>query len=193
MTFWMIRISVLGLIIAGLLVWAPRSHACGKERWPVKTGTDKDVEAVVIEPKSASIELLTRVIAPKHPNAQPDTRHLLEFHTFTITGRLTLIKKEADQDYHMVVKDDQGRTMIVEAPDPACAAASRFLPEITAVRESINGFFGGPIKGKVVPKNVRIIVTGVAFFDLIHGQTGVAPNGIELHPILGIGFIGNVK
>jgi micrococcal nuclease len=28
-------------------------------------------------------------------------------------------------------------------------------------------------------------VTGVAFFDFEHGQTGVAPNAIELHPILG--------
>jgi hypothetical protein len=27
-------------------------------------------------------------------------------------------------------------------------------------------------------------VTGVAFFDTDHGQTGVAPNAIELHPIL---------
>jgi hypothetical protein len=27
-------------------------------------------------------------------------------------------------------------------------------------------------------------VTGVAFFDFKHGQTGVAPNAIELHPIL---------
>ena len=27
-------------------------------------------------------------------------------------------------------------------------------------------------------------VTGVAFFDFNHGQTGVAPNAIELHPIL---------
>jgi hypothetical protein len=31
----------------------------------------------------------------------------------------------------------------------------------------------------------RASVTGVAFFDFQHGQTGVAPNGIELHPILG--------
>jgi hypothetical protein len=27
-------------------------------------------------------------------------------------------------------------------------------------------------------------VNGVAFFDFKHGQTGVAPNAIELHPIL---------
>jgi hypothetical protein len=31
-------------------------------------------------------------------------------------------------------------------------------------------------------------VRGVGFFDRIHGQTGIAPNGIELHPILGICF-----
>jgi hypothetical protein len=26
---------------------------------------------------------------------------------------------------------------------------------------------------------------GVGFFDSVHGQPGVAPNGIELHPVLG--------
>jgi hypothetical protein len=30
----------------------------------------------------------------------------------------------------------------------------------------------------------RAAVTGVAFFDYEHGQTGVAPNAIELHPVL---------
>jgi hypothetical protein len=29
------------------------------------------------------------------------------------------------------------------------------------------------------------VVTGVAFFDFQHGQTGVTSNAIELHPILG--------
>jgi hypothetical protein len=27
---------------------------------------------------------------------------------------------------------------------------------------------------------------GIGFPDELHGQTGVAPNGIELHPLLGI-------
>jgi hypothetical protein len=31
-------------------------------------------------------------------------------------------------------------------------------------------------------------VRGVGFFDKIHGQTGVARNGIELHPVLSIAF-----
>jgi hypothetical protein len=31
----------------------------------------------------------------------------------------------------------------------------------------------------------RASVVGMAFFDYNHGQTGVAPNAIELHPVLG--------
>jgi hypothetical protein len=27
-------------------------------------------------------------------------------------------------------------------------------------------------------------IDGVGFFDFLHGQRGVAPNGIELHPAL---------
>jgi hypothetical protein len=32
-------------------------------------------------------------------------------------------------------------------------------------------------------------VTGVGFFDRFHNQTGVAPNVIELHPILKIEWL----
>ena len=31
-------------------------------------------------------------------------------------------------------------------------------------------------------------IVGVGFFDSDHGQTGVAPNAIEIHPILSITF-----
>ena len=31
-------------------------------------------------------------------------------------------------------------------------------------------------------------ITGVGFFDYLHGQRGVAPNGIELHPVLDVDF-----
>jgi hypothetical protein len=34
--------------------------------------------------------------------------------------------------------------------------------------------------------HATVKIVGVGFFDKIHGQRGVAPNGIELHPVLGI-------
>jgi hypothetical protein len=43
-------------------------------------------------------------------------------------------------------------------------------------------------EAKVKPTAARI--TGVGFFDRIHGATGASPlNGIELHPILKIEWL----
>jgi hypothetical protein len=77
--------------------------------------------------------------------------------------------------------------MIVESPDPQCAPRSRFAREIAQARQTIEGQFHGPIVGRQ-PVNIPVTVTGVPFFDPLHGQEGVALNGIELHPILAIQF-----
>jgi len=180
-------VALAVLISLSLIAHAPWALACGKERWPIKVGEDKDVARVNTTAQKTNIAKLVQIGAPINPGVRKDTRYKpTEFQTFEINGQLTLIKREADQDYHIVVKDNRGRTMIVESPDPGCAGKSRFLKEITEVRAAIDKFFGGPITGKQTPKNVYVTVQGVAFFDLIHGQTGVAPNGIELHPILHI-------
>src|SRR5581483_4092400 len=51
-----------------------------------------------------------------------------------------------------------------------------------------------PAPGQYTPAfqqaNVTVTVTGVVFFDFIHGQRGVAANGVELHPVLDIRFGG---
>ncbi|MFD9633204.1 hypothetical protein [Streptomyces violascens] len=42
--------------------------------------------------------------------------------------------------------------------------------------------------GSFQTANVPLTVTGVGFFGFEHGQTGVAPNGTELHSVLDIQF-----
>jgi len=63
--------------------------------------------------------------------------------------------------------------MITEAPSPSCDRHA------TPYRRR---------QMRVARNHVRLCararVAGVAFFDFDHGQTGVAPNAIELHPIL---------
>ena len=39
----------------------------------------------------------------------------------------------------------------------------------------------------------RAVSSGVAFFDYDHGQTGVAPNAIELHPALGFACLSKAR
>jgi len=41
--------------------------------------------------------------------------------------------------------------------------------------------------------NIPVQIKGVGMFDFLHGQTGVAPNGIELHPVLDIKFDVNLS
>jgi hypothetical protein len=189
-----IRVFALAVLLIALIAPASASQACGKERWPVKVGEDQDIARVDPAAVPTTIFKLRQIGAPLNPAVRKDKRYKpTEFETFEINGQVTLIKLEADDDYHIVVKDTKGRTMIVESPDPKCASKSRFLKEITDVRNAIDSFFGGPIAGSQTAQSVYITASGIAFFDQIHGQTGVAPNGIELHPILDIHLRNTLK
>ena len=55
---------------------------------------------------------------------------------------------------------------------------------MASARSAIIAACGQPSSSHFTDLNGTATVTGVGFFDVIHGQTGVAPNGIELHPVL---------
>jgi hypothetical protein len=69
-----------------------------------------------------------------------------------------------------------------------CTKGSRFTQEIKNVRAARDQKFGTVSKKKKTNLKIPVTVTGIGFFDPIHGQEGVAPNGVELHPILEITF-----
>lgn len=166
---------------------ASTAQACGKERWLVKVGKDKDAAKVTTEIKQTNVAELIAIGAPINPNIRRDSRYApAETTLYQISGRLVVIKREADQDYHLVIQDNKGRTMIVESPAGSCAKGSRFEKEISQVHRQLNAKYH--IRSKKKKPNDLVTVTGIGFFDKIHGQEGVAPNGIELHPILAITF-----
>lgn len=155
------------------------ASGCGVERWAVKTLTDPAANQVNLTPQLSSIADLVSITPPVSPT---DRVGPTETSTFQISGTLTFIKQEADGDYHLVLSDGQN-TMIVESPNPSCAQGSVVLKQIEEVRQALDA------KGGVSePTPVPMTVTGVGFFDRLHGQTGVAPNGIELHPLLSVRF-----
>jgi hypothetical protein len=165
--------------------------ACGTERWPVKVGSDPDVGQVAPTAAAAAttIAALTGIPAPRNPNIRQNTRFApVETNPVTVSGILVVIKREPDQDYHLVIADPQlDLSIIVESPDPGCAPGSRYAQEIAQVRQTIESVFRGPIVRRLEVQ-VPVTVTGIPFFDPLHGQEGVAQNGIELHPILAIQF-----
>src|ERR1700730_10020174 len=122
------RRAVLGAII--LLATVSAAFACGTERWPAEVGTDRDARNVATSPQVATVAKLRLIAAPAHPNTRRSTRFApTELTTFQVKGILRVIKKETDQDYHLVITDpiNPRVTMIVESPDPTCASGSQFL------------------------------------------------------------------
>jgi hypothetical protein len=104
-----------------------------------------------------------------------------------LNATLTKFKKETDSDYHLVLSDAAGNTLVSEIPLPACVGTgSPFLSKITNARAEFDAKLNATSSFQTVSIPVRI--TGVGMFDFLHGQTGVAPNGIEIHPILDIVF-----
>jgi hypothetical protein len=145
---------------------ASRGAACGVERWTVKTLQDRPR---LLPPKTTTVHFLVSRPAP-HPI--PDTRLPFERHIYTVVAQVTLVRGEEDGDLHVVLKDGADH-MIAESPTFTCA------PKATKLRR--DQMASARAKVRLCS---RAKVTGVAFFDFKHGQTGVAPNAIELHPIL---------
>ena len=180
----------------------------GKERWKIKTGTDPDAKLVNVNHHvPTTVEEL--VAMPRPHDMTPPTHSFsgydesrvrgVETTVWTITAEIIAHKEEDDGDFHLVVQGDgtrdvSGQTMIVEAPfaDPKgqfVAPNSLFLKNIRRVRTAVQKKLN-PQHGLIKKARVRARITGIGFFDRVHGQVGVAhTNGIELHPVLNIEWL----
>lgn len=178
------------LLLFGTGVWPMSSSlaaACGTERWSVKTGVDPD--AAKVDTNAVSATTVAAMIQLSPPTHLPENSRIQPTETtvWTISATLVGYKLETDSDYHLVISDAQNQTMIVEIPSPSCVGAtSPFLQAIAHVRSQFDARFTPTSQFQIVSLPVQ--VTGVGFFDRLHGQTGVAPNGIELHPVLDLVF-----
>ncbi len=162
--------------------------SCGVERWSVKTLTDKDAAAVKTKAKTTSVRTLRRLRPP------PDLRHRgripgVETTTYRVRAVLVEMKIEDDGDVHLVIAQPgaTGLTLIVEFPAYSCTqgAAASARKRMRSARTALVKACGAPSTSSFTHLRGAATITGVGFFDVIHGQTGVAPNGIELHPVLG--------
>jgi hypothetical protein len=155
---------------------AERAPACGVERWPVKVLIDDDTARVDLTPRPTTIAALARLPAPR-ANRQQKRRLPLELRTFRVRAIITGgDDTENDGDIHLIIADpaDRSVTMIAEIPDPECAIGSRHTAAYAEARRVVSR----------LPPGTEVEIEGVAFWDRLHGQTGVAPNAIEIHPVL---------
>jgi len=174
------------------------------ERWAVKTGADDDAQALTGQaPTQTTVAELRGLAVPAH--LPPDGRSEgAEKTVWELTATLQTFRRESDGDYHLVIADDQNDTMIAEIPNPGdITTPSHFAEQIASARTAFDDHFQivENISAPTVPAAlapgeaaqfqqaaVPVTVTGLGFFDFNHGQLGVAPNAIELHPVINIVF-----
>src|SRR5215471_17389486 len=179
----LLLVVAAGFLLSSTSIWSQ----CGVERWSVKTGTDPDASKVNLNSSTSTTIAAMRAFTAPNPIPPNNRVSPAETTVWVINATLTVFKLESDSDYHLVIQDASGNTMITEIPMPSCVGSSSpFLPGITNARAEFDAKFTATTSFQTA--NIPVQITGVGMFDFLHGQTGVAPNGIELHPILDVIF-----
>jgi hypothetical protein len=173
----------------------------GKERWSVKTGTDADRDLVNLKKRvEATVEELVRMprphdmTPPEHSFSGYDNHRAtgVETTVWTVEAEIYAYKEEDDGDYHLAIQGDKALTMIAEAPNPQpnfVSPKSPFATAVAAARKVLDKELKPAPTREYQKTRRRVQITGVGFFDRVHGQLGHAPSGVELHPILHIKFL----
>jgi hypothetical protein len=182
-------ILILILLVAGHCFSQPgaeKPECGGTERWSQKVLTDNLVSTINFTPIGTTIASLVSMPTPS-PDPNMPRQAGVEDKTYSVVCHITIKKAESDNDFHLVISDGWN-TMVSEIPDPACSAAasSAYVNDFINARNFINANIAA---GNVYNVNIpQVVVHGVAFVDPPHGQTGAAPNNLELHPIIDVHF-----
>jgi hypothetical protein len=190
---WLVIVTLLAFAVVGVYAVphpsaAPqRPAACGEERWAVKTLQDpagKALDLSVIE-KTTVAALRSK---PKQPGPAGARGSGIESTFYEVRARLVSAKLEEDNDIHLVIKGiTTSGTMIVEFPlAPTCTAdaTTGAKARMKNARSAFGASCGVPGVSSFTKLKGSATIRGIGFFDFFHNQTGVAPNEIELHPVL---------
>jgi hypothetical protein len=175
--------------LLGLLLFIPAAltaqSRCGVERWPVKIWEDDDRRKVDTVPTAITVAELAR--KPRPLTVFPQRRRVAgsaELQTFIVRARFVQALPQDDSDVHIVIGDlNIDQTIVTEIPHSGCTTDQRLAAIYDSARSTLRS----------VGRNDVIEITGIGFFDSFHGQRGMAPNGLELHPVLRLRIVSRAR
>ncbi|MBI3512365.1 MAG: hypothetical protein HY064_17015 [Bacteroidetes bacterium] len=161
-------------------------NCTGRDRWNIKTLTDTGEKKINYTAQNSTVASLITIL-PQKISGDSTSRFGIEFNSYSIQCRIREYKLSDDGDFHLVLVDlnDPSKTMIGEIPDPWCASVklSSHLSQYVQARKDFQNTLSA---SQEIDTNAVYSITGIAFYDKVHGQLGVAPTGIEIHPVLSI-------
>jgi hypothetical protein len=145
---------------------------------------------VDLRPRATTIEELRQLPLPTATGRTGRLRGV-ETATFRIRARLVAERRQGDRDIHLLVADPTTNgTMITELPDARCfgPAQSAQRNAMATARAELERACGPAPFGRLRRLAGSATVTGVGFHDEPHHprQPGVAPDDVELHPVLAL-------
>jgi hypothetical protein len=181
---WKLTFGIILLLV--VLAFVSQEECGGNERWDVKTLQDSLAHKINFTPKQTTVGNLTTLRHVEKVGNHTE-RFGNEFVCYQIDCRIREYRLEEDGDYHLVLVDmkDSSKTIIGEIPDFNCekVKTSKFIKNFIDARVTFQKY----ILPKHGVKDGVYTITGVCFYDKIHGQLGVCKdNGLELHPIMDI-------
>lgn len=189
----LLAFTAIGVALAIVLAFsspptptASASFSCGVERWAVKTLQDPAGRALNLNKvKKTTVNKLRSLAVQRGPGGSRGSG--AESTVYEVRARLVAAKLEDDDDIHLVIRGvTTPGTMIVEFPTVACSSNAKPGAK-TRMKNARNAFLaacGMPGASSFTSLKGKATLRGVGFFDFLHSQTGVTPDGIELHPVL---------
>ena len=111
--------------------------------------------------------------------------YLHEYAVINVQARIEGYKLEDDSDIHLILRDGI-YSMVAEVPHPKEVGKWAEI-RVAAVWKWLIEHFGKPTRKGAKPPDIGpVFVVGMPFIDEKHNVSGEAPNGMEIHPVLGI-------
>ena len=159
---------------------------CGVERWTVKTLSDNDtLDIDFSKTYKSTVHEQVLMSAPSKKRERLESEKIV----YSIKCFIIGYKRENnDKDIHIIIEDiNTDETMVIEIPSYECFDIQR-TSRYNLFKNLHNWFFeniGHPTSKFVyLKKHIAVTITGVGYFDFVHGQKGMAQNGREIHPVL---------
>jgi uncharacterized protein YraI len=185
---------LLFLIIIILFSHTSYSQDCGKERWAVKTLSDEDTNRIDFS-RIIRSTVHEQISLPKcsHNKRRLSSETLV----YAIDCLVVGFKRESeDKDIHVIIRDaTTNETMVAEILGYECAAVQQTgrAKQFKQLHDwFIENIGHSTSKFVYLQEPIPVRITGVGFFDFIHGQKGMASNGREIHPVLSMRLLNNL-
>ena len=168
---------------AGRHASAPTASRCGGELWRLKTFSDPDRGKVDLNSQPTTIGAIRE---RKGPGRVP-TRRITSFqlHAWDVAGQVTAFKLDPTGAIRLQLFDD-GAYLDAVIPSPSCLSGkTRDRGDIAAAWHAF-----ATKCGRATPSwqsfGGVLAIRGIGFWSGRHPLRGAAPNGAELHPVVGL-------